>query len=67
MSPKILVIDDDNALREMVGIVLTASGFTPEYCPDGDQAIDTFRAFAPDLVLLDVMLPAKTESLFVKR
>jgi two-component system response regulator MtrA len=59
MSPKILVIDDDNALREMVGIVLTASGFTPEYCPDGDQAIDTFRAFAPDLVLLDVMLPGQ--------
>jgi two-component system, OmpR family, response regulator MtrA len=59
MSPKILVIDDDNALREMVGIVLTASGFTPEYCPDGDQAMDTFRAFAPDLVLLDVMLPGQ--------
>jgi two-component system response regulator MtrA len=59
MSPKILVIDDDNALREMVGIVLTASGFTPEYCPDGDQALDTFRSFAPDLVLLDVMLPGQ--------
>jgi two-component system, OmpR family, response regulator MtrA len=59
MSPKILVIDDDNALREMVGIVLTASGFTPEYCPDGHQAMDTFRAFAPDLVLLDVMLPGQ--------
>jgi two-component system, OmpR family, response regulator MtrA len=59
MSPKILVIDDDNALREMVGIVLTASGFTPEYCPDGDQALETFRSFAPDLVLLDVMLPGQ--------
>jgi two-component system response regulator MtrA len=59
MSPKILVIDDDNALREMVGIVLTASGFTPEYCPDGDQALDTFLSFAPDLVLLDVMLPGQ--------
>jgi two-component system response regulator MtrA len=43
----------------MVGIVLTASGFTPEYCPDGDQALDTFRSFAPDLVLLDVMLPGQ--------
>jgi two-component system response regulator MtrA len=43
----------------MVGIVLTASGFTPEYCPDGDQALDTFLSFAPDLVLLDVMLPGQ--------
>ena len=31
MNPKILVIDDDNALREMVGIVLSSAGFTPEY------------------------------------
>ena len=59
MTPKILVIDDDNALREMVGIVLSAAGFTPEYCPDGDQALEKFKQFEPDLVLLDVMLPGK--------
>jgi two-component system response regulator MtrA len=59
MNPKILVIDDDNALREMVGIVLSAAGFTPEYCPDGDQALAKFKSFEPDLVLLDVMLPGK--------
>jgi two-component system, OmpR family, response regulator MtrA len=59
MNPKILVVDDDNALREMVGIVLSASGFEPEYCPDGDSALATFQAVQPDLVLLDVMLPGK--------
>jgi two-component system, OmpR family, response regulator MtrA len=59
MNPKILVIDDDNALREMVGIVLSAAGFTPEYCPDGDQALEKFKQFEPDLVLLDVMPPGK--------
>jgi two-component system response regulator MtrA len=59
MNPTILVIDDDNALREMVGIVLSAAGFTPEYCPDGDQALEKFKQFEPDLVLLDVMLPGK--------
>ena len=59
MNPKILVIDDDNALREMVGIVLSSAGFTPEYCSDGDQAMAKFKAFEPDLVLLDVMLPGK--------
>jgi len=60
MNPKILVIDDDNALREMVGIVLTAAGFTPTYCPDGNQALAIFEAEQPDLVLLDVMLPGKS-------
>jgi two-component system response regulator MtrA len=59
MTPKILVVDDDNALREMVGIVLTAAGFTPTYCPDGNQALAIFEAEQPDLVLLDVMLPGK--------
>jgi two-component system, OmpR family, response regulator MtrA len=59
MSPKILVIDDDNALREMVGIVLSASGFEPKYCPDGNQALSIFESEQPDLVLLDVMLPGK--------
>jgi len=60
MTPKILVVDDDNALREMVGIVLTAAGFTPTYCPDGNQALAIFEAEKPDLVLLDVMLPGKS-------
>lgn len=60
MIPKILVVDDDNALREMVGIVLTAAGFDPTYCPDGDQALAIFEAEQPDLVLLDVMLPGKS-------
>jgi two-component system response regulator MtrA len=60
MTPKILVVDDDNALREMVGIVLTAAGFTPTYCPDGNQALAIFEAEQPDLVLLDVMLPGKS-------
>jgi two-component system response regulator MtrA len=60
MTPKILVVDDDNALREMVGIVLTAAGFTPTYCPDGNQALAIFESEQPDLVLLDVMLPGKS-------
>jgi two-component system response regulator MtrA len=59
MTPKILVVDDDNALREMVGIVLSASGFEPHYCSDGDSALETFQSSQPDLVLLDVMLPGK--------
>lgn len=60
MVPKILVVDDDNALREMVGIVLSSSGFDPHYSPDGDSAIGKYQEVKPDLVLLDVMLPGKS-------
>lgn len=60
MVPKILVVDDDNALREMVGIVLSAAGFDPHYCPDGDLALGLYKEVKPDLVLLDVMLPGKS-------
>ncbi|SNU02707.1 two-component system, OmpR family, response regulator MtrA [Ruaniaceae bacterium KH17] len=57
MSHKILVVDDDTALAEMIGIVLEAEGFDVDYCADGTNALDTFRTAQPDLVLLDLMLP----------
>jgi two-component system response regulator MtrA len=57
MNAKILVVDDDTALAEMIGIVLRAEGFDISFCADGAEALDAFHAFAPDLVLLDLMLP----------
>ena len=56
---KILVVDDDNALREMVGIVLDNAGYQSVFCPDGAQAMTVFEEEKPDLVLLDVMLPGE--------
>jgi two-component system response regulator MtrA len=57
MNARILVVDDDAALAEMVGIVLEAEGFTPVFCADGAQALAIFTEESPDLVLLDLMLP----------
>ena len=57
MNAKILVVDDDTALAEMIGIVLRAEEFEIEFCADGTAALDAFRSFGPDLVLLDLMLP----------
>ncbi|GMA25164.1 DNA-binding response regulator [Luteimicrobium album] len=54
-----LVVDDDTALAEMIGIVLKSEGFEPVFCADGDAALGVFRASQPDLVLLDLMLPGK--------
>lgn len=57
MNATILVVDDDEALAEMVGIVLAQEGFETAICETGDQAADAFRTQQPDLILLDFMLP----------
>src|SRR6478609_2307593 len=59
MKGRVLVVDDDTALSEMIGIVLRSEGFEPVFCADGDEALEIFRASQPDLVLLDLMLPGK--------
>jgi two-component system, OmpR family, response regulator MtrA len=53
----IMVVDDDQDLAEMLGIVLTSSGFDVDLVSRGDEALEVFRNNPPDLVLLDVMLP----------
>jgi len=56
---RVLVVDDDAALAEMLTIVLRNEGFEPRVCPTGNQALADFREFRPDVVLLDLMLPGK--------
>ncbi|RNE56793.1 MtrAB system response regulator MtrA [Cryobacterium tepidiphilum] len=57
MTSRILVVDDDTALAEMIGIVLAGEGLEPSFCADGAAALEAFRVTKPDLVLLDLMLP----------
>lgn len=57
MSARILVVDDDAALSEMIGIVLESEGFQPEFAADGATALEMFGTNQPDLILLDLMLP----------
>ena len=61
MAPRgrVLVVDDDAALSEMLGIVLRGEGFEPVFCSDGAEALNAFRESKPDLVLLDLMLPGR--------
>ncbi len=56
---KVLVVDDDAALSEMLTIVLRNEGFDSRVCPSGDRALEQFRDYKPDVVLLDLMLPGK--------
>src|SRR6266478_5498264 len=57
MKGRVLVVDDDAALSEMLGIMLRGEGFEPMFVADGDRALEAFRDTHPDLVLLDLMLP----------
>ncbi|MBA4246814.1 MAG: DNA-binding response regulator [Microbacterium sp.] len=57
MTARILVVDDDAAIAEMIGIVLRGEGFEPHFSFDGPAAIEAFASVKPDLVLLDLMLP----------
>lgn len=54
---RILVVDDDASLAEMLQLVLRQEGFDTTWCATGDAALDAFRSAQFDLVLLDLMLP----------
>jgi two-component system response regulator MtrA len=55
----VLVVDDDASLAERLSIVLRQEGFDSRIVGRGDVALDAFRDYKPDLVLLDLMLPGK--------
>lgn len=57
MKPRVLVVDDDPALAEMLTIVLRGEGFETAVVGDGNRALPAMRELKPDLVLLDLMLP----------
>ncbi|WP_312720966.1 MtrAB system response regulator MtrA [Mobilicoccus sp.] len=57
MKARVLVVDDDLALAEMLGIVLRGEGFDVDHVADGLDVLRVFRESRPDIVLLDVMLP----------
>jgi two-component system response regulator MtrA len=59
LKGKVLIVDDDAALAEMLTIVLRNEGFEPIVCPTGDRALALLREHRPELVLLDLMLPGK--------
>ena len=59
MSTKILVIDDDANICELLRIFLENEGYKVKSAGDGAEGIAAFKAYEPDLVLLDIMLPKK--------
>ncbi|MDI9490737.1 MAG: response regulator transcription factor [Clostridiaceae bacterium] len=57
---KILIVDDDPHINELVEIYFSADGFKTFSCLDGETALEKFDQVKPDLVILDLMLPGKS-------
>ena len=57
MKSRVLVVDDDPALAEMLTIVLRGEGFDTAVIGDGSRALPAVRELRPDVILLDLMLP----------
>lgn len=57
MVDKILVVDDDPSISDMLTLVLETEGFEAFPVMDGNEAVAAFRQHQPDLILLDLMLP----------
>ncbi|HZJ68937.1 MAG TPA: response regulator transcription factor [Candidatus Eisenbacteria bacterium] len=57
---KILIVDDDPHINELVQIYFEADGFETTTCLDGEQALKTIKREKPDLIILDLMLPGQS-------
>ncbi len=57
MSKKALVVEDDGNIAELLRLYLERDGFEVQHAADGGEGVAMFRAFNPDIVLLDIMLP----------
>jgi DNA-binding response OmpR family regulator len=59
MGTKLLIVDDDANICEMIRLYLEKEGYEVKTASDGVEGINYFKMYEPDLVLLDIMLPRK--------
>ena len=57
MPPRILVVEDEPAVADLIGQVLSGEGYTVAVARDGAQGLMLARDWNPDLILMDIMLP----------
>ena len=54
---KILIVDDDENIAELISLYLTKECYDTMMVHDGEEALNAFETYAPNLILLDLMLP----------
>ena len=59
MKSKILIVDDDKNITELISLYLEKEGYDTKVVYDGNTAMSVFNFYLPDLVILDLMLPGK--------
>ena len=57
MSQKVLIVEDDSNIAELLHLYLEKEGFETKVAKDGGKGVEYFRSFQPNLVLLDIMQP----------
>ena len=57
MAQKVLIVEDDSNIAELLHLYLEKEGFETKVAKDGGKGVEYFRSFQPALVLLDIMLP----------
>ena len=57
MARKVLIVEDEANIAELVNLYLKKEGYETMVAGDGGKALELYRSFRPDLVLLDIMLP----------
>jgi two-component system, chemotaxis family, chemotaxis protein CheY len=66
-SARILIVDDDESIRQIVRLCLTDEGFDVGEAPNGQAALDALDRFQPELILLDLRMPVMDGWEFARR
>jgi two-component system nitrogen regulation response regulator NtrX len=66
-SGKVLVVDDEAPIREVLGASLQDDGYTVETASDGESALRLVESFSPQVVLLDIWMPGRLDGIEVRR
>jgi two-component system chemotaxis response regulator CheY len=64
---RILVVDDDDSIRQIVSLFLEDEGFRVVTVPNGQAALDVVATYQPDIILLDLRMPVMDGYEFVRR
>ena len=67
MPPRILVVEDERAVADLIEQILVGEGYTVAVARDGAEGLMLARDWNPDLVLMDVMLPAVDGGTVIRR